>query len=72
MKKNTYLTLGQAAKQIGCKRWQLQRAFDRELLPDPQRIGLFRVVAAEELPQIKLALQQCGYLRAVCEADDFD
>jgi hypothetical protein len=62
MQENTYLTLGQAAKALGCKLWQLQRAFDRELLPNPQRVGLLRVVAVGDLSKIKFALQQCGYL----------
>jgi hypothetical protein len=56
------LTIGQIARHFGCLPWQVRRVFERGLLPEPQRIGAYRVVEAADLPKIEQALRQAGYL----------
>jgi hypothetical protein len=57
-----WLTLGQAARRVGCDLWMLQRIVDRKLVPAPARIGKLKVVAESDLPQLKRALQAAGFL----------
>jgi hypothetical protein len=56
------LTTGQIARHFGCLPWQVRRVFERGLLPEPQRIGAYRVVEAADLPKIEQALRTAGYL----------
>jgi hypothetical protein len=60
------LTLGEAARRIGhgCRRWMVQRVFDRGLLPAPKRVGPYRIVRESDLPAIEQALRKCGYIKA--------
>lgn len=57
------LTIGQIARHFRCLPWQVRRVFERGLLPEPQRVGAYRVVGAEDLPLIEKALRQAGYLK---------
>ena len=68
MRKKTYFTLGQVAKQCGCRLWQVARLFERGILPEPERIGILRVVREDELPAIRAALERCGYVQVESEA----
>ena len=42
-----YLSLGEVAARFGIDLWRVQRLFRRRLLPDPPRVGPFRVVRAD-------------------------
>jgi hypothetical protein len=46
------LTLGAVAKHYGIPLWKVRRVFERRLLPEPGRIGHYRVVASENLPEL--------------------
>jgi hypothetical protein len=60
-----FLTLGTAARSLGVRTWQLRRLFERGLMPEPPRVGVYRVIAVADLPGLKAALQEAGYLREV-------
>jgi hypothetical protein len=57
-----YYTLGDIARRHGCFVWQLRKLFERKLLPEPTRIGIYRVVAEEDLPAVEKALKDAGYI----------
>jgi hypothetical protein len=59
-----YLTLGAVARRFGCQPWQVRRLFERGVLPEPRRVGAYRVVAEEDLPAVEQALRQAGYIPA--------
>ncbi len=59
-----YLTLGQVALQLGCLTWQIQRLYQRGILPEPPRLGQHRLVTEKDLPKIRKALLEAGYLAA--------
>jgi DNA-binding transcriptional MerR regulator len=44
MSESPYLTLGAAAQRLGCQAWQIRRLFERGLLPEPPRVGAYRVL----------------------------
>jgi hypothetical protein len=56
------LTIGAIAKHFGLSTWKVRRLFERRILPEPSRVGAYRVVAAADLPRIEAALRGCGYL----------
>ena len=58
------ITIGRAATLLGVKPWQVRRVFERGALPEPARVGAYRVVTEGDLPIIKSALQRLGYLKA--------
>src|SRR5262249_11306781 len=58
----SYLSLGEVAVHFGVDLWRVQRLYRRRLLPDPPRVGPFRVVRADQLPQVEAALVRAGYL----------
>ncbi len=58
------LTLGAVAKRFGCRQWQVRRLFERGLLPEPPRVGAYRVIAEADLPAVEDALRRAGYLPA--------
>jgi hypothetical protein len=62
-----YLTVGAIARRLGCAPWQVRRLFERGLLPQPPRVGAYRVVAAADLGRVAEALRQAGYLPAESE-----
>ena len=55
-------TLGDVAKHFNVPTWTVRRIFERRLLPEPGRLGAYRVVSAEDLPKIEAALRRAGYL----------
>jgi DNA-binding transcriptional MerR regulator len=57
------LPMGEVARRLGCKQWQVRRLFERNLLPQPMRVGAYRVVRTEDLPVIEQALRAAGYLK---------
>jgi hypothetical protein len=56
-------TLGAVAKRYGVRLWQVRRLYERRILPEPARLGLYRVVTDADLPTIHRALIAAGYLR---------
>lgn len=58
------LTLGEVAKRFGVQLWQVRRLYERGILPEPARIGHFRIVGEHELAAIESALRSAGYLEA--------
>lgn len=56
-------TTGDLEKKWGVPVWTLRRLFDDGSLPTPTRVGLFRVVSAEDLPQIEKVLRERGLLK---------
>jgi hypothetical protein len=60
-----FLTLGDAAQRIGhgCRRWMIQRIFERGILPQPKRIGLYRILSESDLGNIERVLREHGYLK---------
>jgi DNA-binding transcriptional MerR regulator len=54
--------LGPVARRFGVPIWQLRRVFERGLLPEPSRVGAYRVIAREDLPLVEEALRKAGYL----------
>jgi hypothetical protein len=55
------LTIGQVAKRFGCRPWQVRRLFESGKLPEPPRVGCYRVFFVEQLPEIEAALRAAGY-----------
>lgn len=62
-----YLTVGSAARRLGCQPWQIRRLFERGLLPPAPRVGPYRVISPEELPRVREALLRAGYLHPESE-----
>jgi DNA-binding transcriptional MerR regulator len=59
---STPLTIGAVARRLGVRPWQVRRLFESGTLPEPSRVGAYRVVAENELPRIERALRKAGYL----------
>jgi hypothetical protein len=57
-------TIGAVARHFNVAVWQVRRVILRGLLPEPDRIGAYRVFTTAELPKVKAALIKAGYLRA--------
>jgi hypothetical protein len=55
-------TTGSLAAHFGVEVWQVRRLFERGLLPEPGRVGAYRVVTEAELPAVEKALIAAGYL----------
>lgn len=58
-----WLTVGQIAKRFGVDMWQVQKLFERGLLPTPQKIGVYRVLPEAAMPAVEKALREWGYLK---------
>jgi hypothetical protein len=56
------LTVGGVAKHFGLPAWQVRRLFETNRLPEPMRVGRYRIVTAADLPAIRAALVDAGYL----------
>lgn len=56
------IALGDVAAAVGCESWRLRRLFERGVLPEPQRVGGYRVFQASEIPTIRLAAEKAGIL----------
>jgi hypothetical protein len=56
------IPLGVVARKFGLPVWKIRRLFERQLLPEPRRVGLYRVVDVDDLPAIEAALRSAGYL----------
>jgi DNA-binding transcriptional MerR regulator len=60
----TPITIGSAAAQLGVEPWQVRRLYERGLLPPAARVGPYRVIDLGDLPRVKTALRDAGYLPA--------
>jgi hypothetical protein len=58
------LPLGAIAKRYGLPVWKIRRLFERGLLPEPARVGAYRVIPAADLSRVESALRKAGYLPA--------
>ena len=56
------LSIGQVAARLGVKAHNLRRVFTRGFLPEPPRIGTYRLFNEADLPLIKEGLQRAGFL----------
>jgi DNA-binding transcriptional MerR regulator len=56
------MSVGDVAKALRVPLWQLRRLFSRGFLPPPPRCGQYRLLYADQLPEIRLALKRAGYL----------
>jgi DNA-binding transcriptional MerR regulator len=56
------LSIGNVAERLGVEPWQVRRVFEKGLLPPASRLGPWRVFAEGDLPRIKAALVERGYL----------
>jgi hypothetical protein len=54
--------MGAVAKAHWVAPWQVRRLFERHILPEPPRMGCYRVVLPEDMPRVREALRQAGYL----------
>jgi hypothetical protein len=59
-----FLTMGVIAGRYGVKQWQVRRLFERNLLPEPMRVGAYRVIRIEDLPAVEQALRAAGYIKS--------
>jgi hypothetical protein len=56
------LTIGQVARHFGVAPWQVRRLYEAKKLPEPPRVGAYRVVPPGDLHKVEAALRACGYL----------
>src|SRR2546423_41486 len=42
--------------------WQVRRIYEKGLLPDPPRAGMYRMILPAALPAVEAALRRLGYL----------
>jgi hypothetical protein len=56
------LTVGAVARRYGIPPWMVRRVYERGLLPEPPRVGAYRVVPVDDLPRLEAALRGAGYL----------
>jgi hypothetical protein len=54
---------GQPAKAVDIEYWQLTRLLSRKLAPEPRRLDRYRAFVPSDLPALKAAARQAGYLR---------
>ena len=54
--------LGTVGKHFGVSQRQVRRLFERGLLPEPARVGAYRVIDPDDLPKVEAALIKAGYL----------
>ncbi len=55
-------TVGEAARFFGVAHWQVRRLFESGKLPPAPRVGMNRVIADHDLPEVGRALADAGYL----------
>jgi hypothetical protein len=56
------LTTGDLSKRFNKPVWQILQLIKRGFLPEPQRVGIYRVWFETDLPTIRTALVKAGYL----------
>ena len=58
----TQFTLGDIGRRYGLPIWKVRRVFERGFLPEPARVGAYRVLTEDDIPDLERALVQLGYL----------
>jgi hypothetical protein len=61
------LSIGDVALALGCRPWQIRRVIGRGLIAEPPRVGPYRVFVTGDLPRIRAALKEAGYVGKVGE-----
>src|SRR5262245_2354429 len=69
MKSSEWYTIGDAANHCGVRPWQVRRRFENGKLPPAPRVGAYRVIAKADLPLVKKALEEAGYIKATANGD---
>lgn len=59
---SSIFTVGTLAERFGVRPWQVRRLVERGLLPEPPRVGAYRIFTTKDLPRIEAALRKAGYL----------
>ncbi len=59
----TTTTVPQAARLLGVPTWCVRRLYESGRLPEPPRAGGYRLIDAADLPAIRAALGEAGYIR---------
>jgi hypothetical protein len=62
MASSTPLPLGTVARRFNLPLWKIRRIYQRGLLPEPERVGNYRVVRETDLPKVERALIAASYL----------
>jgi hypothetical protein len=55
-------TTGQICRLYGVAPWQIMQAIKRGFLREPVRVGIYRIWIESELPTVRAALVNAGYL----------
>ena len=58
-----FLSTGQAAKKVGIRSWEVSRLYERGMMPPAARAGNRRIIPIEDLPALREAAKQAGYLK---------
>jgi DNA-binding transcriptional MerR regulator len=58
------ITLGTISRRTGLPVWKIRRVFERGLLPEPQRVGAYRVIDEADYHKVEAVLRSAGYLPA--------
>ena len=58
------MTMGQIGAKYGVPQRHVRNVFTRGFLPEPGRVGAYRVVPVDQLPEVESALRRAGYLPA--------
>lgn len=64
MHREAPLPLGKVGEHFGVSQRTIRNLFLRGILPEPARVGAYRVVQVEQLPEIEAALRKTGHLKA--------
>lgn len=62
------MTVGQLAAECGVPTWRLTYALKAADIPPVQRVGILRVWSAEQLPEIRAAVERIASRREVAHA----
>ena len=62
-------TTREAAAAVGIFDWQARRLYARGKLPEPIRFGPYRLIRREDLPALRQAAIEAGYLTEAAAAD---
>ncbi|MDA0240701.1 MAG: hypothetical protein O2955_06320 [Planctomycetota bacterium] len=56
-------TTKDVAKMHGIETWRVRRLFEDGTLPEPPKLGAYRMIPDEMIPAIREALERRGWLR---------
>ncbi len=70
MSSSVPLTTGTVAKRLGVRTWQVRRVCEDGRVAERGRLGAYRFWFEEDLPGVRKALVEGGYLRGGKEAQE--